>query len=43
MIYPTYMSMGPMGKMRNEKIMDMNRKFANNVLFPNKKVFSKKK
>jgi len=35
MIYPTYMSMGPMGKMRNEKIMDMNRKFANNVLFPN--------
>jgi aldehyde:ferredoxin oxidoreductase len=35
MIYPTYMSMGPMSKMRNEKIMDMNRKFANNVLFPN--------
>jgi len=35
MIYPTYMSMGPMGKMRNEKMMEIIRKFANNVLFPN--------
>jgi aldehyde:ferredoxin oxidoreductase len=35
MIYPTYMSMGPMGKMRNERVMELNRKFANNILFPN--------
>jgi len=35
MIYPTYMSMGPLGKMRNERMMDITRKVANNVLFPN--------
>lgn len=34
-LYPTYMSMIPMGKIRNEKLMDLTRKFADNILFPN--------
>jgi aldehyde:ferredoxin oxidoreductase len=33
-MYPTYMSMGPLGKLRNEKVMNILRKFADSLLFP---------
>ena len=34
MMYPTYESMGPLGKMMPTKILEMTKKFANGILFP---------